>query len=156
MTQIRQPRKRRSTIENLPQLRAFLMGASPIKMRVGLDAASRYLLGVLSTEDGLTESTWFTQLGYRLTKEKRLSTQINDYAASDYYDLPKSPPTPTQPFTIPEQLKEVIVQTADTGPFKDKRGVTSIWLRAAICYIAFVERQIDRSTLPSHLYSAAL
>lgn len=161
MTQTRQPRKRRTTLANIPHLRAYLTEgceespARPILLRVGLDAVSRYLLTELSKQDNLAEATWFAQLGHRLLKEKRLASQINAYAAADYHDLPRSPLVPTQLFTIPSQLKEIIEITAKTGPFFDKRGVTSPWLRAAICYIAFLEKRTDPSSLPSYLYSQA-
>lgn len=161
MTQIRQPRKRRTTLANIPHLRAYLMEgcdecpARPVLLRVGLDSLSRYLLAELSKQDDLAEATWFAQLGHRLLKEKKLAAQINAYAASDYHDLPTSPLAATQLFTIPVQLKEVIETVAASSDFRDKRGVTSPWLRAAICYIGFVEKKIDPSTLPTHLFSAA-
>lgn len=161
MTQLKQPKKRRDTIANVPHLRAYLMQdceqcpARPILLRVGLDTVSRYLLTQLSTADNLAEATWFAQLGHRLLKEKRLASQINAYAAADYHDLPPSPLAATQLFTIPIQLKEMIEKAAEAGPFFDKRGVMSPWLRAAICYIAFVEKKMDPSSLPRDLYPAA-
>lgn len=160
MTQIRQPRKRRTTLANIPHLRAYLMEGSdesparPVLLRVGLDSLSRYLLAEISKQDDLAEATWFAQLGHRLLKEKKLVTEINAYAAAEYHDLPESPLAATQLFTIPIQLKEMIEKAAASGPFYDKRGVTSPWLRAAICYIAFVEKNLDVTKMPPHLFSA--
>jgi len=161
MTQVRQPRKRRMTAANIPHLRAYQLQAGdespsrPVLLRVGLDAVSRYLLSEQSKSDNLAEATWFAQLGHRLLKEKRLTSQINAYAAAEYHDLPSSPLAATQLFTIAEPLKEIIEKAASSGPFYDKRGVTSPWLRAALCYIAFVEKKIDPASLPPHLFTAA-
>jgi len=156
--QIREPRRRRTTLANLPHLREFLLDGDtqerPVLLRVGLDMLSKYLLNAVSTADDLAEATWFAQLGYRILKEPRLSAQINHYAETAYHDLPSSPLVNTPLFTIPDKLKTVIDEAAARGPFTDKRGVTSSWLRAAICYTAFVEKQIDLNSLPERLFDA--
>ena len=156
--QIREPRRRRTTLANLPHLREFLLDGDtqerPELLRVGLDMLSKHLLTVVSTADDLAEATWFAQLAYRLLKEPRLSTQINHYAATAYHDLPSSPLVNTPLFTIPAKLKTVLEEAAARGPFADKRGVTSSWLRAAICYVAFVEKKLDIRSIPAHMFDA--
>jgi hypothetical protein len=154
--ELREPRRRRTTLANLPHLREFLLDGDrrerPVLLRVGLDMLSKHLLGVVSTADDLAEATWFAQLGYRLLKEPRLSTRINHYAETAYHDLPKSPASTTPLFTIPDRLKTVLDEAAARGPFTDRRGVTSSWLRAAICYVAFVEKKVDIRSIPAHLF----
>jgi hypothetical protein len=140
------------TLANIPHLRAFLRDDEKLPLlRVGLDLITQHLLTELAVAENLAEATWFSQLAYRLQKEKRLLAKINEYAGTAYHDLPKTRATVTQLFTIPEQLKTTLVDSAATGPFVDPRGVTSTWLRAAICYVAFVEKHTELSSLPPHL-----
>lgn len=124
----------------------------PVVMRVGLDALTRYLVKCLSEIDDVAEATWFAQFAYRVHKEKRLTEQINAYADTVYFDLPKSQVVVAGVYTIPEKLKLVLEEAATTGPFTDARGVTSQWLRVAICYIAFVEKNIPLDSIPKHLF----
>jgi hypothetical protein len=149
----RQPRKRRQTLANIPHLRAFLRDDEKLPLlRVGLDLLTRHLLTELAVMDNLAEATWFSQLAYRLHKEKKLLGKIKEYAETAYFDLPRTAATVTQLFTIPEQLKKILVESAEEGPFVDPRGVTSTWLRAAICYVAFVEKDIQLSSVPPHIF----
>ena len=156
--ELREPRRRRTTLANLPHLRAFLLEGDtqerPQLLRVGLDMLSKHLLNFVSRADDLAEATWFAQLAYRLLKEPRLSRQINHYAETAYHDLPPSPLVNTPLFTIPRKLKTLLEEAAAAGPFTDKRGVTSSWLRAAICYVAFVEKKVDIDSIPKHLFDA--
>lgn len=149
------PRKRRTTLSNIPHLRAFLKeNERPVLLRVGFDALTRHLVTKLSELDDVAEATWFAQLAYRLLKEKGFVEAINAYADKDYFDLPRSPIVAAGLFTIPDRLKTVIEHAAEKGPFVDARGVTSQWLRAAICYVAFVEKKIALASLPKHLFIA--
>lgn len=150
---LNEPRKRRKTLSNIPHLRAFLKDDErPVLLRVGFDALTRHLITRLSELDDVAEATWFAQLAYRLLKEKPLGGSVNEYAEKDYFDLPSSPLVAAGLFTIPEKLKDAIERSANAGPFVDARGVTSQWLRAAICYIAFVEKKLSINSLPKHLF----
>jgi hypothetical protein len=151
---MREPEPRRRTVESFPELHAYI-GKDEMRIksrRVGFNAASKYLLKELSIEDDMTESTWLAYLAHKLHTKKNLSSKINRFAEREYGDLPGSLTIATSPFTIPDKLWTAIEKAAKRGPFVDSRGVTSPWLRAAVCYFAFQKRKWPLSRVPAHLW----
>lgn len=148
---IKIPVKRRRTIETIPHLAEYIVeGEKLTRLRIGLDPLSKYLLQRLLVQDDLARSTWHSQLAYRLISEKKLEARIHRYAEDMYPHVPMLGEAPIL-ITIPKQLQKVLSDAAEDGPFMDKRGPLSIWLRAAICYVALEENGIAFSSLPMHL-----
>jgi len=137
---LKAPVKRRRTIANIPHLAVYMVEGEKLKvLRIALDLVTKQLLNRMAVDDDLAIATWFSQLAYRLIKEKRLQARIRTYAEEQYPNLPKLGEWPLL-ITIPGELRDVLHDAAAKGPFIDQRGVTSAWLRAAVCYVAFVEK----------------
>jgi len=142
----KRPGKRRRTIGKLPHLAAYLGIEKPTVQRVGLDPITKCLLQRLLIDEDLAMATWYSQLAYRLIHENSLEARIHRYAGDVYCNVPMLGESPTL-ITIPRQLRKVLRDASEGGPFVDKRGALSIWLRAAICYIALEEKKIPFSPL---------
>jgi hypothetical protein len=155
---MREPEPRRRTVETFPELRPYI-GKDELRIksrRINLTAATKNLLGQLSIEDDMTASTWLAYLAHKLHTKKHLASNINRFAEREYGDLPGSEVVVTSPFTIPDELWSIIEKAAKRGPFVDNRGVTSLWIRAAICYFAFQKREWPLSRVPAYLWSNQL
>lgn len=142
----REPRRRRRNLPKIPHLYAYKKADEKMDaLRIGLDPLSMALLRELSIFERVQEATWFSVLAHRLLTEPDLGKSIQEYGATKYPNLPDTPKIYIfRNYTIPHALKLAIENCATTLRsqwFEDKRGVTGPWLRVALAYCAFAERQ---------------
>ena len=101
----------------------------------------------------MAESTWLSYLAHKLHTKKNLLPNINRFANGEYGNIPGSFAIANAHYTIPDKLWSVIEDAAKLGPFVDRRGVTSTWLRAAVYYFAFEKRKWPLSCVPTDLWT---
>jgi hypothetical protein len=156
----RAPRKRRRTLPGIDYLRVYLKVDEKMDaLRIGLDPTSISLLRLLSIEEDVQEATWFSVLAHRLLTEPELKDRIAEYGAKEYQNLPAVSKGVYifRNYTIPTALKDTLSDAAKSlaahrlGSYEsheDKRGVTGPWLRIALCYCAFQEKQWKYEEIP--------